>query len=112
MTRTTPLAHVASRLSPKPDLGDYEKRLEKLGAQIDPQPNGCWLWTGGKSYGYGKARDGLAHRVVYEILKGPIPEGFVLHHECGDTACVRPKHLTPMSNGDHVAHHAALRRRR
>lgn len=47
-----------------------------------PEPNsGCWLWLGGTDgvYGYGKARhngrQAQAHRVSYELFKGPIPGG-------------------------------------
>lgn len=44
----------------------------------------CWIWTGScTSNGYGHlsrggAGDGmlLAHRAVYEVLVGPIPEGW------------------------------------
>lgn len=73
----------------------------------------CWLWTASLTKGgYGTVRaDGrtqTAHRVLYELLVGPIPPGMDLDHEChnndplclgGPTcphrACVRPSHLTP-----------------
>jgi hypothetical protein len=64
----------------------------------------CWLWTGSKNnHGYGQlAVPGkspqAAHRVIYELVKGPIPEGMNLLHTCpgGDNpACVNPDHLRP-----------------
>lgn len=58
----------------------------------------CWEWTAaqqGKGYGYfyvhGASR--LAHRVSYELAKGPIPEGLHIDHECHNKGCVNPAHL-------------------
>lgn len=59
--------------------------------------------------GYGLARDPmtrktrLAHRLAYEQQVGPIPDGLVLHHTCGVTACVNPQHLEPMTYKAHRA---------
>lgn len=62
----------------------------------------CWLWI---SYcfsnGYGsftiKKRKYLAHRLSYEWLRGPIPQGMVLDHLCRVRPCVNPAHLEPVS---------------
>lgn len=66
--------------------------------------NGCRVWVGavsGSGTGYGYIRDGArvvrAHRYWYRREKGPIPRGKVLHHRCGNTRCVNPAHLVPMS---------------
>jgi hypothetical protein len=92
--------------------------LDEIGAWIEPHPNGCWLWTGALSpSGYGQAQryipgqfTAVVHRIVYQVLVGPIPEGYVLHHRCEVKACCNPEHLTPMTNSDHTSHHAELRR--
>lgn len=63
---------------------------------------GCWIWTGAvHKSGYatikwqGKAT--VAHRVMYELHKGKIPEGLVLDHICSVKLCVNPDHLEPVT---------------
>lgn len=68
---------------------------------------GCWAWMGAiNSAGYGtfrvdQTRWALAHRFAYEDLIEDIPEGCDLHHRCGNTFCVRPTHLEPLSRAEH-----------
>ncbi len=57
---------------------------------------GCWLWRGYRNkHGYGRygSQGFLAHRVVYEIFRGPIPDNMLVCHRCDIPACVRPSHL-------------------
>ena len=58
---------------------------------------GCWLWTGGKNYGYGQFWDGRkpqqAHRISWGIHCGPIPDGLWVLHRCDVPSCVNPAHL-------------------
>jgi len=48
--------------------------------------SGCWLWTAATIRGYGainiagQAR--YAHRVAYEMWRGPIPDGLDIDHLC------------------------------
>jgi hypothetical protein len=76
----------------------FWKHVDKSGA--------CWLWTGARnSRGYGTfglsgrphVKNVLAHRFAYELLVGPIPDGAVLHHTCGNQLCVNPDHLRAVS---------------
>lgn len=64
----------------------------------------CWPWLGCVDRrGYGKASDGprkrTAHRVVYERMVGPVPEGWDVDHSCDNpTCCNYLKHLRPMTH--------------
>ena len=58
----------------------------------------CWLWTGAhKPTGYGDAwyrnRRQNAHRVAWQLLRGRIPKGKFVLHQCDTPACVNPGHL-------------------
>lgn len=63
--------------------------------------DGCWIWTGSLTRGYGMLTTGrkqvYAHRVAYEQILGPIPDGLHLDHLCRNPACVRPDHLEPVT---------------
>lgn len=59
---------------------------------------GCWIWKRGTNgYGYGRMWDGHktvgAHRFMFELAYGPIPEGIMVLHKCDVRECVNPDHL-------------------
>ena len=87
-------------------LSRLMKRLRDRIREVD----GCWLWVGSENRsGYGHVRAGQAHRFVYELLNGPIPEACVLHHRCGHRTCVNPEHLVAMVPDAHrVLHRRAM----
>ena len=65
---------------------------------ILPQTDGCWRWVGKVDpNGYGRAGKGWAHRVVYEAVVGPIPDGLQIDHLCCRPLCVNPGHLEPVT---------------
>ena len=58
----------------------------------------CQVWDGRKSHGgYGMlylyGRDHYAHRLAWEIAKGPIPDGLCVLHECDNPPCFNTDHL-------------------
>lgn len=69
----------------------------------------CILHTGSSQNGYGTVsvcgRNRKAHRVAWENVYGEIPQGYVVHHECGNPLCVNVGHLTLMTNSEHVSLH-------
>lgn len=63
---------------------------------------GCWIWLGELNRnGYGRISLGgkrlMAHRVLYELMVGPIGEGLVLDHLCRMRCCVNPAHMEPVT---------------
>ena len=53
--------------------------------------------------GYGQVgRNKLAHRVIYEQIYGPIPDGYDIHHVCGVRACINPDHLRALTRLGHI----------
>lgn len=95
-------------------IGKYEQRGQ----------DECWPWTGARTsanYGHlladggddGARKTVLAHRAMYELHVGPIPEEAVLDHachtrdltcpgneRCEHRACVNPAHLEPVLFGE------------
>ena len=68
---------------------------------------GCWIWQRARNReGYGCIKsNGIllrAHRVAYEIVKGPIPEGLTIDHLCRVRACINPDHLEPVTGRENT----------
>lgn len=80
--------------------------ITSLRAALDWKSTPCHDWKGritpqgygelsaNKNNGGGNLR---AHRVVWEALNGPIPEGMVIDHLCRNRSCVNPMHLEPVT---------------
>lgn len=102
-----------------------ERVISKIRSRITVQPNGCWIWQGSKTVGYGricwKLEDGPkvwrgTHRVMYEAMVGEIPDGMDLDHVCHDPAecsparaedcphraCCNPEHLRPTTRRENL----------
>lgn len=67
----------------------------------------CWPWMAARfQNGYGaisRYRKNLkAHRVAFQMARGPIPEGAVICHTCDNPPCCNPAHLFIGSNRDNT----------
>lgn len=101
---------------PHPDPARFQ--LADLPAWIADQitvhpESGCWLWPHVTTDGYGLAspRAGQprirAHRLVYQLLAGPLPTGRPLLKNmpgwgCVSRSCCHPAHWTPASYRDNA----------
>ena len=76
--------------------------------RIVKQDDGCWIWQGRPTNaGYGSYtkwndRTYVAHRYVYEVFKGAIPDGLDLDHLCRVRMCVNPNHLEPVTRSENL----------
>lgn len=101
--------------------GETNTRESLLLRLPDGGPDECWSWDEAVNQGgYGRARYGskvyLAHRLFYEFLVGPIPDGMELDHtchnadptcvlrtECPHRRCVNPAHLEPVTKQENLS---------
>lgn len=96
--------------------GDARERV--LGCISYGAKDDCWLWTGSvNNMGYGIASYGghgrAAHRLIYELLIGPVPADLDCCHICDNPRCVRPDHMfigTRKDNMQDAASKGRLRR--
>jgi hypothetical protein len=86
--------------------------------EIVDAPCGCWIVTSRFPHVYspttiawGGQPPRPAHRVVWQLLVGPIPDGLVLDHLCEHPRCVLPTHLEPVTAVENSARFCARRNR-
>ena len=108
---------VDRRTIPKPIRGRFFAKVDKNGpvSEYAPKLGPCWLWTGTSCAGYGicsfPAKSlSKAHRVSYELLVGPIPEGYQVDHLCLVKRCVNPTHLEAVTPSENMRRMWAARR--
>ncbi len=88
---------------------------ERFHDKYIPEPNtGCWLWLGyvdDKDYalGYGTIAEAsgsrrlYAHRLSYEMFRGPLKSGDHVCHTCDMPPCVNSDHLFVGTNDENRA---------
>lgn len=95
--------------------------IDRIAARVALTDAGCLEWTGSlNAYGYGQIRVGaradgtdsatVVHRVLYELVVGPVAADLDLDHLCRNRACCRPDHLEPVSRRENIRRGIAARR--
>lgn len=86
-----------ARSNPKARRSSMASPVERFWAQVK-RTSACWLWMGQRNHkGYGRlyvnGQNVLAHRLSWQMHRGPIPEGKLICHHCDVPGCVNPEHL-------------------
>ncbi len=83
-----------------------QKRVTEISLQIKPSGS-CLLFTGSKNQGgYGHVSIGgnvfMVHRVIWEYLRGKIPDGKEIDHLCKNRSCINVNHLEPVTRRENI----------
>lgn len=85
-------------------MPQHKRTPQQVVDRLVPQDDGCWVWPESQAVVAEYQRVTIsgvtrpAHRVVYEHLVGPIPDGLYLDHLCRNKRCANPEHLEPVTN--------------
>ena len=90
---------------------------ERLWSRVaDPNDNGCMMWTGATSHGYGSLRGPqghtvAAHRMAFMLANPEVDvTGMSICHACDEPRCCNPEHLWMGSHADNMAYRQQKKR--
>ena len=82
--------------------------LERFEEKVERVPEltcHIWMaWTNTSGYGQIRAngKSAMAHKISYELVRGPIPDGMTMDHLCRNRWCVNPYHLEIVTMRENV----------
>ena len=88
---------------------------DRIRERVEVREDGCHIFTGAlTAAGYGvvglggrSAGVGYTHRLIYEAVVGPIPDGLHIDHLCRVRACCNPDHLEAVTQAENNRRAAA-----
>lgn len=88
------------------DTGPREAS-QRINSRVRRDANGCLIYLGRiHPSGYGmvwyEGRHRLVHRLAWELVNGPIPDGLVMDHLCRNPSCINLEHLEPVTTAVNV----------
>lgn len=97
-------------MTEQPIFGD-PRLSSRFWQKVTILESGCWDWCATRNqFGYGiyRTRENnaygtkVAHRILYLVLVGAIPEGLELDHLCRVRSCVNPDHLEVVTHRENL----------
>lgn len=81
--------------------------IQEILDRLEPIPEaGCLVWTGYTQNGYGivfyQGKNRRVHRVIFEALVGPVPDGLHLDHLCRVRDCANIHHLESVTSRENT----------
>ena len=82
-----------------------QEHIDRFWSRVD-RSGDCWEWRGTRfANGYGAFWDGRktrkAHRIMYELVHGPLDDKLV-RHSCDNPPCCNPAHLLKGTHADNM----------
>jgi hypothetical protein len=92
--------------------------VDRFNEKVNWSSGPCWEWMGSRDRrsGYGQISVAgkvlKAHRVSWELHRGPVPGSLCVLHACDNPRCVRPSHLFLGTQLENIADREAKGRNR